>query len=234
MVLDKSNWKDRQRILQRKPRQIKPLGGKMTHKIYSKSILILSVIILVLTLTSGSVAVAQNEGEVKDQQAEVQQTQNEIDVAVPGGPGFISVPATVFQPFLPTVQWGFSAYKLYNPSETIAGKYIAAIDPPNGATINKVVLFYDDSDPSGDISFDLIRASLSALEWGSMGSVVSSGTPGVSYGEDTSILFNVINLQEYTYFLVVTIPPKVSTASIKLYGVRIDYGYSTYAPLINK
>jgi hypothetical protein len=148
---------------------------------------------------------------------------------VPGGPGYVSLSAIAFQPFVSTDTYGRMGQTLH----CISGNCVfgATIALPHQATITKFVAYYYDNSPS-DISIDLEYASLFEQFANSMAILTSSGQSGViRFSETTSINPSVIDNQSNAYLIGVQLPP---TIDVYLVGVRIDYSYPAILPTIMK
>lgn len=159
----------------------------------------------------------------------------EREAPVPGGPGFISIHPSAFTPKRDYIDYAYSignAYWLWNPSTTTDGAYVAPLLLPNGATITKFVLFYYDTDPGEDVRALLRRSPLTGVgSYEEMAYAISMDSSGFGYYETTQINHQVIDLQEYSYVIEVYLRKGYST-NIGLTGIRIDFEYPSYLPLI--
>jgi hypothetical protein len=110
--------------------------------------------------------------------------------------------------------------------------YEAPVSLPNGATITKFVVWYYDNNATLDMSADLALVSVDATHGTSMANVTSSGaSTGNRYGQITTISNATIDLQSYSYFVQVYLPP---SANLGVLAFRIDYQYASYLSLITK
>lgn len=157
---------------------------------------------------------------------------NELN-GVPGGPGFIMIHPMAFFPLNTNgeraVGYGGA---LYNPGP-VEELYGTALNLPHGATISKIVVYFTDNSPEtlqirmGTINPEVVYETV-------IGEVTSTGEdPNPRVLEDTSILMNVVDNQNFGYILVVSLPGGQGM-NINLGGVRIDYSYPVNLPLIKK
>lgn len=192
-------------------------------------IIIGSVItIIVLAAVLGSMALAQ-DGVPQGVTGGEEQVSSEVMAPVPGGPGFISVPGTAFQPFVPTDQFGHVGPGVY----CISGNcdFTAEIYIPNGATITKLVVYYYDNVAS-DLIGRLVRGPFSDVYGLAMAETYSSGTGTINrYVATTTIATPVIDNQSNAYLVEVYLPPSID---LRLVGMRVDYAYPTGLPLVEK
>lgn len=162
----------------------------------------------------------------------VSQSVIEGDGVVPGGPGFMMISPLAFKPTFSTYQWAYSGVGLYNPSTTSNSDFVVGLTLPHNATLTKLTLYYKD-DSAQNINVFLYKANgLGAATYISY--LVSSGAvPAFRYMSTTEISQPVVDNQNYSYFLEVLFPINVGE-SIVLTNVRIDYEYTTVAPVIMK
>lgn len=203
----------------------------MNHKNYYKSISILSILIMTMLLATSSVAIAQNEEADLEQLLGSQQQQAEITVGIPGGPGFVSTSGYAFYPRSGSGEVEYLQGFVWNPLPTTDQYFMAPVNLPNGATITKVVIYYYDNSID-DLIVYLQRIPLvSGIE--TMATVVSSEYSGYGWAQTEVINNPEIDLQNYAYYLVVYLKGG-NDWTLSLSGVRVDYGYPSYLPLINK
>lgn len=151
------------------------------------------------------------------------------DSPVPGGPGFIMVSPFEFKPYSTSYEWGFLGKSVYNPGLSYS-HMVAGLNLPDGATITKLTLFYKDNVAS-DLTLYLFRGSMDNTEY-QMAHVLSEDWDTTyRFVSTTSISDPVVNNQVFSYFLYVYFPGNVGQ-NVLLTNVRIDYGYTTVAPLI--
>lgn len=153
--------------------------------------------------------------------------------AVPGGPGFIMVHPTAFVPMQSGWEYSFAfGGALYNPG---SGGYIygAAVNLPHGAKISKVAVYYYDNSLK-NISVELATIAMDTVIKFQMAYLLTQGVdPSYRVMEDTSISPDIIDNQNYAYWIEVYIPGGESTG-LTIRGIRIDYSYSVNLALINK
>ncbi len=152
---------------------------------------------------------------------------------VPGGPGYESITGLDFRPYTPTAVYNYSGVCLVNSSGGL-GVYEAKVRLPHGVTINKMVVYYSDSNATvnQDLTVRLTNAPLGGVTGIVLGSFQSTGAPGSAvFGEVTSFTNPLVDLSIGSYFLEVVLP---TSGTVTLCGVRVDYGYSTALPVIMK
>lgn len=176
---------------------------------------------------------AQSGGEARGV-ISVQPLAPAIVGVVPGGPGYVSLNGINFKPLTPSNNtYSWSGVGLKNTG-TSGDWFMAPVQIPNGATIQKIVVYYVDQDAGvgNDLEVDLIYVPLGVNFGSLMATFKSSGSlAGSVYGETTTITNPVVNLSANSYLIQAYLP--VST-NITLQGVRIDYGYPTNLPLMMK
>jgi len=202
----------------------------MNQKVKSyKNFFIVVAMVLVFVATT-SFAFAQEGGERGSGEVE------RGGSIVPGGPGFVSIAGVTFTPVNDyTTFFSDPGFELYNPSTTDYGIYIAPVSLPQGATVTKfVIYYYDDVSEPDHVQGYLSRKPLAGGGFDYLGGAISDDvTSGYSNRRDETISFEVIDLQSYAYFVHVYIPDGQGD-SLRLVGVRIDYDYPGYLPLVNK
>jgi hypothetical protein len=151
---------------------------------------------------------------------------------VPGGPGYVVVSGFDFRPYDPTDAYSYLGTAINNTGAASAW-YIATFQIPNGATINKMVAYYTDSDPGvgQNLDLDMLYCPLFSGCY-MMASINPTATiSGWVYSETTTITNPVVDLAINSYALQVNLP---ASNSVWLNAVRIDYGYATALPLLAK
>lgn len=202
----------------------------MKNKIINKGTLIISVLVLALTLVTSSTVIAQDEGNDLEFQADLQQTQNEVAAPVPGGPGFVSIHSSAFDPQSNTYAYT-SGFELFSSHYETAFFY-ADLNLPHGSIIKKVVFYYNDTNPNHQVSLRLYQKSFDGSANAELTFLVSSGSGGYGYAESPELAIDVDNqINSYNLLASFTTNPG---STVRLVGVRIDYGYPGYLPLINK
>lgn len=156
--------------------------------------------------------------------------------AVPGGPGFIMIPASNF-----SAEEDGTLYSKGGGLVTKVGSphvaYGAGVFLPNGATITKMVVYYLDRDATNSFGVHLRRMALPGNILDTMADVYTPVSPagtGEAYLENTTVANSVVNNQTYAYSIEVDIPAPASGSIIVFRGVRIDYNYPVSLPVIQK
>lgn len=178
-----------------------------------------------ILVSTNSFAIAQDDGERGGGGGE---SRNNV---VPGGPGFVSIAGGTFKPVNNIVEFGQVCWELNNPSSTFGGDYVAPVIIPHGATVTKFVIYYYDK-CAGNLSVKLIRKSFGSEIAVYLASGSSDGTPKYGNVVVDTIYYDEIDLQSYVYFVHAFIPAGCA-ANLSLVGVRIDYAFPTYVPLVN-
>ena len=156
-----------------------------------------------------------------------------IGAPVPGGPGYLIQPASAFRPQSSSTEFLISASYLLNLTNPSAS-FIAPVSLPQGATINKFILYYQDNDTVVGVEGRLSRIALpgaAAVELANVNSNsnVNSLTP--NYVETTNIINPVVDNQSYAYFVQVILPASIN---LVVNGFRLDYTFPINLPLIMK
>lgn len=201
----------------------------LSIKVSFKSI-ILSAALILLLMSTNAFAFAQNtESESPPE------TSGEAINSVPGGPGFLSIPARGFIPADEDNIWYYVNGDIAIGTLTGYNIFQAPLNVPNGATITKLVLYYYDTSHDYDIMLYLFRKPLAGGNEQEMARVQSYYQPGYDYYTDETISYSIIDMQNYVYHLEVRFPsPYDYGNALRFVGARVDYGYSTYLSLINK
>jgi hypothetical protein len=155
---------------------------------------------------------------------------------VPGGPGYFMQPASAFRPDFSSTSYQVNSQYLKNLSPATQSFY-APVSLPQGAIINKFILYYRDNDPVLGIQGYLGRFALpeggSTILFAQVNSNSKLQSDNLNYVEFTNILsgYAVVDNQRYVYLVQINLPP---TNNLWVYGFRIDYSFSTNLPLIMK
>ena len=151
---------------------------------------------------------------------------------VPGGPGFYAQNALAFRIWPDqSMPFSYSGVKLTNPG-SVTHYYAAPVALPNGATITRLVVWYQDNHASYEVEASLARCALDQVSGISIATVKSSGaSTSVRFGEDTTITYPKVDLQSYSYWVSVYLPP---TTDVGILSFRIDYAYATALPLVTR
>jgi len=155
---------------------------------------------------------------------------------VAGGPGFIMIGVADFRPLNPSLDWAtLGDTSIISLASTTGLNFIAGVHLPQGATITKIVFYYYDASDT-NIWVDLNRNNLdngTSIE--TLANLPTSGnSTEVRSAETNSIIEPVVDNQSYAYSIKVTFPPNPNVTTIRLIGVRIDYGYQSDLPYIVK
>jgi len=157
--------------------------------------------------------------------------------AVPGGPGYIMVPATAFVPGSPTAGYTIFWGELSVPSGSPGGLtfFYAPVYLPQGATLTRLTMYYRDTELDGNtLGVDLLRKPLPSTSSGEgVGLSVYGDQIGFSvYQSDTTPepTRAVIDNSQYAYWLSLYV--YAAPVYLQLQAVRIDYGYDNNLPLV--
>ncbi len=201
----------------------------LSIRINIKSLIVVAALILLLMSTNAFAFAQHTESEP------LPETSGEAINGVPGGPGFLSIPARGFIPADEDNIWYYVNGEIAIGSLTGYNIFQAPLNVPNGATITKLVLYYYDTSHDYDIMLYLFRKPLAGGNEQEMARVQSWYEPGYDYYTDETIANNVIDMQNYVYHLEVRFPSPYNTGNdLRFVGARVDYGYSTYLSLIQK
>lgn len=162
-------------------------------------------------------------------------------VVVPGGPGYLMIPAVAFTPESPQdnydIFWG--ELSVPSTSSNAVSIFYAPVYLPQGAQLTGMILYYRDSTvDTKTLGVDFYRKALSGSSSGeSVGlniySNQTNGTEGI-YQSDTTpdVSRAVIDNSQYAYWLQVYI--YAAPAYLQLQAVRIDYTYNLNLPSIQR
>jgi hypothetical protein len=157
-----------------------------------------------------------------------------ISTPVPGGPGYISLNGIDFKPLTPTDNtFSYTGVSIRNAGVS-PDWFMATFQVPNGATINKVVAYYTDTDASAgmDLEVDLLYVPLDSAYGILMADFHSTGaTGGLLVNEITTITHPVVDLAANTYLIQAYLP---NSTNVSLVGVRVDYAYRGVLPAVMK
>jgi hypothetical protein len=150
---------------------------------------------------------------------------------VEGGPAFQMVNAFQFRSAFPNRTWDYFNGELFNPGPE-DNFYEAALSLPNNVTITgMVVYFYDNS--AQDLIVGLWRFDPSTGNSVEMATVASSDAQDqYRNAADTSIIEPTVDQQSYSY--VIEVGMYAGNNTLRLAGVRIDYGYAVQLPIVTK
>jgi len=153
-------------------------------------------------------------------------------LAASPGHGYVSFSPAAFAP----AYGGFTDYGASEASlshlSTDPMVYLAPLNLPQGATVTKLTLYYNDGLEPGDATLNLWR-NTPGTGHVTMANVSTSGYAGYTYfWSDEIIDYAVIDNSQYTYSLWWDVPGNVGADTIELLGVFIEYSYSTSLPAV--
>lgn len=161
-----------------------------------------------------------------------------VAAAVPGGPGYLMVPATAFiaeeSTDAYTTYWGELAVPVGAPNGYT--HFNAPVYLPQGATITNLVLYYTDTiSDTNTLGVNLRRKQVTGSDsgtdlthvWGNQIGwnlyQVAAAAPPLSHA--------VVDNSDYSYYLSLYI--FAAPAHLNLKGVRIDYTYNVSMPVFS-
>jgi len=162
-----------------------------------------------------------------------------VGAAVPGGPGYVMVPATAFVPENSTdgyrVFWGELSVPEGSPNGYT--RFSAPVYLPQGASLTGITMYYRDTEnDTNTLGVDMMRKPLPGLSSGeSVGlSVYSSLIDFGTHQSDTTPEQSraVVDNSQYAYWLSVYI--YAAPAYLQLQAVRVDYSFGAALPLIQR
>jgi hypothetical protein len=190
------------------------------------SALLLLLILLAFTLIQTPAVI----GQVFTDPPDASPGRDALLEAVPGGPGFYTQSAAAFRPRSSSTEYQLTGPRLRTISAPTS--YDAPLDLPNGAQINRLVIYFtdNDDDPGVDFSAEIWRVPLPGRTGERVSETISStGAPGEAYEETTNILEPAVDLEGYAYYIRLFLP--VSN-NLEVNGLRVDYTYDVELPLI--
>ena len=102
--------------------------------------------------------------------------------------------------------YAYVGIQIYNTGNA-GDVFIATFDIPNGATINKMVVYYAELDSTYDLNIELLQLPLFGSTPITMATFADSGVfAGNVYGETTNISTPVVNLALNAYGLQAELP----------------------------
>jgi hypothetical protein len=156
---------------------------------------------------------------------------------VPGGPGYFMQPASAFRPQSSSTNYLVNAEYLRNLSPATQSFY-APVSLPQGAVINKFILYYKDIDPVLGIQGYLSRVALPEggpiISFAQVNSNSKEQSDHANFIEFTDLLpsYTTVDNQRYVYFVQINLPP--SNNLLLVYGFRIDYSFPINLPVMMK
>jgi len=162
-----------------------------------------------------------------------------LAAAVPGGPGYVMVPATAFVPETSSDTYRVDIGELSVPTISSANVvfFNAPVYLPQGATLTGLTMYYTDTISDANIlGASLVRKPLPGPTLDQpVGLVVNSSQVGSgTFESDTTLdpTRAVVDNSQYSYRLWLYIYK--APDHLKLQGVRIDYSFGTALPLIQR
>lgn len=156
--------------------------------------------------------------------------------AIEGGPGFVVISPLSFIP----IDCGYADYLLqplryesnmiYNSGEYQCN-FAAPVNLPHGATVLKIVLYGSDLGADNAIAISLMECPLLDRTCVSIAGGITSGFENTIRAFEFLSLSKVIDLQSFSYHVQVRLPAGLKYG---ITGVRIDYGYTTNLPLVQR
>lgn len=224
----------------------------MIIKINLRSIVLLLALVLVL-MSTNAVAIAQEGTDpelgitpvptrinLEGGRQPIDLSRAEPRAVILGGPGFISIHPSAFQPRSSSSSYDFypsdGISELFNTGSS-TGFYLAPVDIPDHATINKmVVYFFDQLNDELHIEVTLHQCDIGYGGCTEIGLVITGVGPdygGYGFSESLVITNQPVNLQTDSYVLYLEIPGGQYN-NLTLINVRLDYEYDPlYFPLVN-
>jgi len=201
------------------------------------TVLAVLVMVLILLVSTGTLALAQEGGGEEPMLIPGSAGSPGVQQApVPGGPGFLMIPAAAFTPVNSgTLYYNGTALNTQQGSPYIA--YHAPVNLPHGVTVTKLVLYYIDTDLPKSAKVYLYRHPVLDVWSFAMAGVSSPEDQLVStwsYTETTTITDPVIDNQATMYYINVELPIPGPAAILMISGVCIDYGYTVMLPGVTR
>jgi hypothetical protein len=186
--------------------------------------LLLILILVAFILTQTTAVIGQDFSDPPD----ASHSPDAYLEAVPGGPGFYTQTAAAFRPRSSSTEYQLNGPRLRTTSAP--NSYDAPLDLPNGAQIKRLVMYFTDDDPGEDFSAEIWRVPLPGRSGEQVSeTVISSGTPGMTFLETTDILRPEVDLEGYAYYIRLSLP---ASNDLEINGLRVDYTYDVDMPLI--
>jgi len=199
------------------------------------TVLAVLVMVLILLVSTGTFALAQEGGGEETMVIPGSSGSPSVQQApVPGGPGFLMIPAAAFTPAFPD-----TIYTNHVVLESQAGSsniiYMAPVNLPQGATVTKFVLYFNDTDLTQSVLADLFRHPVPGGETFMMASVSTlvDLLGSWTYRADTTIDNGpLVDNQANMYYIRIQLP--TSSYDLMVSGVRIDYDYPVMLPSVTR
>ena len=150
--------------------------------------------------------------------------------------GYVAVPAAAFYPMDDTYSFYNSGDVLYLASPTSGGWFNAPVTLPHGAALNKFTYYWYDSMPTENTycqlkAYDTITGVSQYVSY----LVESFGSNGKDLSYTDNFYLATVDNSRYFYYIDCLLfrdytPPDYPIT--ELYGIRIEYTYPVYAPLV--
>jgi len=201
----------------------------MNTKINAQTILIVLMVCVTVFISTYTYVNAQVGGDTS--LFENASTEGEAVTSDPveGGPGFIMVSPVDFKPYTTTSAWTYTAGYVYNPS-SVDSTLAAGLTLPHGATITKLTLYFKDNSIS-EMTLYLYQIGQAALSYEMAMIRTFENYNFYRHISTTNLNFEIVDNQSYSYLLFIDIPGSAGI-NLMLTGVRIDYEYTSYSPMI--
>lgn len=207
----------------------------MDSKDFRRAIFLVALIAVMILVGNKTGVTAQEGGEEGRGPSEPEQTLEERAVTVPGWPGLISVHPSAFEKRSTTGNLVFhNYYEIYNSSATESLVVAAPVYLPQGAKVNKVTMYYYDTNSEGYVRAYLTRVPLGGGLAGfqDLASLVSDTNTGYANFSDNIIAYETIDNATYSYLIDLYFSYPAATTSLRVTGFRIDYEYPSYLPTV--
>ena len=154
-----------------------------------------------------------------------------IEYQAPGGEsGVISSPAAPLKPSRDGMDYEDHGRYVFQKSGP-AGKYVAALRLPDGATMGRVTFHWYDNSVSEQARASLRRTAYGLGNFVALASADSAlqDAPGYGSSTDTSITYPTLNNGSFGYWVQFELPP---TAEVRACGVVVELGRWVFLPVI--
>uniref|UniRef100_A0A6H1ZQ68 Uncharacterized protein n=1 Tax=viral metagenome TaxID=1070528 RepID=A0A6H1ZQ68_9ZZZZ len=134
----------------------------------------------------------------------------------------ISVNPAVMVPGIDTYDYIASEIQLKHRTSLTEQYFLALVQFPNGVTITKLTLYGVRLDAAAIMRLTLLRVSWAGAEV-NMAFVTANWTTGASSGSDSTINSPIVDTDNYTYCLILTLDPNDSVEDVRFTGAKIDF-----------
>lgn len=137
---------------------------------------------------------------------------------------YLSIPAPAFQPRVSGMQYANSGNSLFPTVDGGTAVFIAPVQLPHGAVIQKLTLNWSDDSNTDSVSARLYRTDLLTSET-TLATVDSSGSPSVTGATTTSsIATPIVDNSSYSYYIWATLYKDSLIPTLgQLHSVVIEY-----------